>query len=85
MDKTKFCLVMNLLWKIVFCFSPSGVDQFGNLRRLNFGSSCFATGWLIKLLFYTEAGTRTNCSLSRQMVNDGRTNNFNEMQAFFGR
>ena len=43
-----------------------------------FGSSCFVADWLIKLLVYTEAGTRTNCCISRQMVNDSRSNNFIE-------
>ena len=36
-----------------------------------FGRSCFVTDWVIKLLLYTEAGTRTNCSISKQMVIDG--------------
>ena len=30
-----------------------------------FGSSCFVTDWVNKLLLYTEAETRTNCSVSR--------------------
>ena len=44
-----------------------------------FGNSWFVTDWAIKLLWYKEAGTRTNCSKSREMVNDGRSNNFNEL------
>ena len=50
-----------------------------------FGSSCFVTDWVIKLLLYTEAVGRTHCSTSRQMVNYGRSNNLNELYAFFGR
>ena len=44
-----------------------------------FGSLCFVTEWVIKLLLYTEAETSTNYSISRQMVNDGRSNNLNEV------
>ena len=36
------------------------------------------TGWSKFFLLYTEAGARTDCSRSRQMVNDGRSNNFND-------
>ena len=41
---------------------------------LQFGSSCFVTDCVFTLLLYTEAGTRTNCSISIQMINDGRYN-----------
>ena len=36
-----------------------------------FESYCFVTDWVIKLLLYTEAGTRTNWSISRQMLMAG--------------
>ena len=39
---------------------------------LYFGSSCFVTDCAVTLVLYTEAGTRTNCSISGQMINDGR-------------
>ena len=34
------------------------------------------------LLFYTKAGTRPNCSISREMANDGQSNNTNDLYAF---
>ena len=41
--------------------------------------------WVFKLLLYTEAGTRTNCSMLRQMVNDRKVNkNFHELYTFLG-
>ena len=44
----------------------------GGCSALHFESSCFVTDCAVTLLLYTEAGTRTNCSISRQMINDGR-------------
>ena len=44
----------------------------GGCSALYFESSCFGTEFVVTLLLYTEAGTRTNCSISRQMINDGR-------------
>ena len=44
----------------------------GGCSALYFGSSCFVTDCVVTILFYTEAGTRTNCFISRQMNNDGR-------------
>ena len=46
----------------------------GGCSALNFGSSCFVTDCTVTLVLYTEAGTITNCSISRQMINDGRCN-----------
>ena len=46
----------------------------GGCSALYFGSSCFETDCVVTLLLYTEAGTRTNCSISRQMINDVRCN-----------
>ena len=46
-----------------------------------FGSSRFVTAWVFKLslLLYTEAGTKINCSISKEMVSDRRSNNCYEM------
>ena len=33
----------------------------GGCSALYFGSSCFVTDYVVTLLLYTEAGTRTNC------------------------
>ena len=60
-------------------FLSESIWYVGFYEGRHFGSSCFVTDWVIKLLFYTEAGTRTNWSITRQMVNDGRSNNFNEL------
>ena len=46
----------------------------GGYSVLYFGSSCFITDCAVTLLLYTEAGTRTICSISRQLINDGRLN-----------
>ena len=63
MDKTNFCLLKCLLWKKVFCSSPSSVNQLGArdfVKVDNLEVPCFVTDWTIKILLYTEAGTRTN-------------------------
>ena len=57
------CLFFNFMSEPVW-YSALCIDWY-------FGSSCFLTNWVFKLLLYTEAGTETNCSLSRQMVNHG--------------
>ena len=44
----------------------------GGCSALYFGSSCFVADCAVTLLLYTEAGTRTNCSISGQMINDRR-------------
>ena len=44
----------------------------GGCTALYFGSSCFVTGRVVTLLLYTESGTRTNCSTSRQTIDDGK-------------
>ena len=49
-----------------------------------YGSSCFVTYWLIKHLLHTGAASKTNYSISRQSVNDGRGKNFHELLVFFG-
>ena len=60
-------------------FSSESICYVGFCLVWYFGSSCFASAvvlnlWLLLLLLlYTEAGTRTNCSLSKQMVIDGRS------------
>ena len=50
------------------------------------GSFCFVTARVFKLLLrlYTEAWTRTNCSLSRQRVNGRRVFYFYELYPLFG-
>ena len=52
-------------------FLSESIWYVGGCSALYFGSYCFVTD---TLLLYTEAGTRTNCSISRQMINDGRCN-----------
>ena len=49
-----------------------------------FGSSCFVTAWVFKILFslYSEAGTRTNCPISREMFNEGRSKCFISCSSF---
>ena len=51
-------------------FLSESIWYVGGCSAFYFGSSCFVTDFA--LLLYTEAGTRTNCSISRQMINDGR-------------
>ena len=41
-----------------------------------FGSSCFVTDSVFKLLMCTQVGLRTNCSMSKEMVNDEKSFNF---------
>ena len=41
-----------------------------------FGSSRFVTDWVIKLLLYTEAGMKTNFSISEELVDHGGVINF---------
>ena len=58
-------LVSESIWYVGFC------------SVWYFGRSCLITVWEFNLLLlYTDGGTRTNCSLSRQMVNDGRSHEF---------
>ena len=49
------------------------------------GSSGFVIAWVIKflLLLSREAGTRTNCSISSQLVDDGTSTYFYELYIFF--
>ena len=54
----------------------------GGFSALYFGNSCFVTDWVVTFLLYTETGTRTNCSLSRQMFIDWRCNDCYSMQSF---
>ena len=72
-DKTKFCQPKNLLWEIIFftSFLSESIWYVWFSEGKYFGSSCFVTDQLIKLLLYTEAGTRRNCSKSKHAVNDG--------------
>ena len=46
----------------------------GGCSALYFGSSCFVTNCVVTFFLYTEAETRTNCSISRKMKTDGRCN-----------
>ena len=46
----------------------------GGDSALYFESSCLVTDCVVTLLLNTEAETRSNCSESRQMINDGRRN-----------
>ena len=48
-----------------------------------FGSSCFVTAWLSKLLLYREAGTRTHCFRSKEKVNEVKSDDFHELYLFF--
>ena len=50
----------------------------GVCSGLYLGSSCFVTLVGLLLLFYTERSTRTNCSISRKMINDEDGNCFYE-------
>ena len=50
------------------------ISYVGGCSALYFGSSYFVTDCVVTLLLYTEAGTRTDCSISRQMINDGNCN-----------
>ena len=50
------------------------IGYVGGCSALYFRSSCFVTDCVVTLLLYREAGTRTNYSKSRQMINDGRCN-----------
>ena len=43
----------------------------GGCSAFYFGSSCFVTDCAVTLLLYTEAGTRTKCSISRQILLTG--------------
>ena len=55
----------------------------GGCSALYFGSSCFVKDCVVILLLYTEAGTRTNCSISRRMLNDGRCDDCYLLQSLF--
>ena len=55
---------------LVSLFSES-MWYVGGCSALLFGSSCFVADFVVTLLLYTEAGTRTICSISKQMINDG--------------
>ena len=55
----------------IFCSILSLVNQFGSkLDILEVPS--FFYDWIVKLSLHTVAGLRRKCSMSRQMVNDGR-------------
>ena len=49
----------------------------GDHSAVYFESYCFVTDCVVTLLLYIEAGTRTNCSISRQTVDDGKSNDGN--------
>ena len=57
----------------------------GGCSGLYFGISCFVTDCVVTLLLYTKAATRTNCSKSRQMNNDGRCNDCYQLQSILCR
>ena len=67
-----------------FFFLSESVSYVGLCEARFSGSSCFVTDWILKLLLQTEAQTRKNCSMSNQMVNNGRTKTFYELCSFFG-
>ena len=50
----------------------------GVCSGLYLAGSCFVTMVGLLLLLYTKRGTRTNCSISRQMINDEGGNCFYE-------
>ena len=60
----------------------------GGCSALCFGSSWFVTDCVVPLSLYTEAGTIRNCSILRQMINDGgimtviSCNNFSDDRTF---
>ena len=47
----------------------------GDCSAFDFGSSCLVTDCVVTLLVYTEAGTRTNCFISRLMTGSVMTAN----------
>ena len=59
---------------LLVCFFSESIWYVGGWSVSYFGSACFVTDCIVTFLLYTEAGTRTNCSQSRQMTNDGRCN-----------
>ena len=54
---------------LLMSFFEESICYVGGCSALYFGSSCFVRDCVVTLLLYTEAGTRTNCSISRQMIN----------------
>ena len=61
------------IFLLLYLFRES-IWNLGGCSALCFGSSCFVTDCVVTLLLYTEAGTRTDCSMSREMINDGSCN-----------
>ena len=68
---------------LLMSFFRESICYVAGCSALNFGSSCFVTDCVVALLLYTEAGTRTSCSISRQVINDGRCNDGYYLQSLF--
>ena len=56
-------------------FQADPIDTWDFVETDFFGSYSFGLDCVVKLL-YTEAGTKLNCSITRQKVNDGRSDVF---------
>ena len=54
----------------------------GGCSTFYFGTPCFVTDCVVTLLLYTETGTKTNCSISIQMIIDGMCNDRFYLQPF---
>ena len=67
---------------LLMSFFRESIQHVGGSSSFYFGTSCFVTACVVTFLSYTEAGTRTNCSMSRQIINDGRCNDSQELQSF---
>ena len=63
-------------------FFRESIWYVGCFSTLYFGSYCFVTDCVVTLLLITEAGTKTNCSVLGQMINDRRCNDGQYLQYF---